>query len=533
MMELQGINFTRLIYDACQRHPERLALAITQVQEGELRSQEHCSYKQLAERIGSVVAGFQRLGLQSGDRVLVLMRVQIDLYVLVIALMALGAIPVLIDRGMSRKRMMSALRSSKAQWLIGTLDIVRHWWKIPALWSLRRFAIDGKTLGVGRMDVPVSAKWSIPKEFAGDAHGLISFTSGSTGAPKGADRTHSSLLAQHHALRAHWPDVDEDRDSTCFPVMVLHQLCCGISTILPAMDLSRPAFCVPELLYHQFESERISRFSAAPACLQTLVEWASNQHVQFRSIRALAIGGSTISVRLAEKLLLVFPEAAITCVYGSTEAEPIASIALADFLEHAQEDRGYLLGYPAACAELCISAAGANFDDEQDLLNARCPVGGEGEIWVKGPHVLKAYVDQPEATRLSKIISKDGHVWHRTGDVGFMDHHHRLWMVGRYWDRLQWQDQVVWPFVVEKQIDLLDGVRRSALVAVGADWVLALECQNGIPDSVRDVLIAMQLPVPVILVAMTIPVDGRHQSKIDRESLKQILSKKRAGNDGP
>ena len=85
---------------------------------------------------------------------------------------------------------------------------------------------------------PTSRRPSWPQ--VPDQSALISFTSGSTGRPKGADRTHSILLAQHDALQAHAPGREGEIDMPCFPAVVLHNLSCGISSVVPPIDLRHP-----------------------------------------------------------------------------------------------------------------------------------------------------------------------------------------------------------------------------------------------------------------------------------------------------
>jgi len=94
---MSGRNFIRAIVDAGRRHPERLALAVPQAN-GDV---ERSRYGELLAEVAHTQSALTRLGLVQGDRVLLAARPGRALYVLVIALLGLGLVPVLIDSGMT------------------------------------------------------------------------------------------------------------------------------------------------------------------------------------------------------------------------------------------------------------------------------------------------------------------------------------------------------------------------------------------------------------------------------------------------
>jgi len=249
---MSGINLVQPVFEAWDGHPDKPALKVSRLQGLELKETQSLTYGQLKEETGRYQRALEAMDLKTGDRVLVLSRVRAELYVLMIALLAMGLVPVLIDRGMKAARIRAAIRLSGAKVAIGEADILRFWWLFPPLWRMQRLALDGKVLGVDdfRAWLP---NHGVPRcsLLPPDAHGLITYTSGSTGLPKGADRTHRSLIAQHHAIREHWPDQPDDVDCTCFPVLVLHNLSCGISTVLPPIDLAAPRSLRPRSGHHR------------------------------------------------------------------------------------------------------------------------------------------------------------------------------------------------------------------------------------------------------------------------------------------
>ncbi len=555
MMPVDKDNLIRPILEAANRDPERLALHITRL-DGQKTAQQTAretaiSYGQLLALAARYQAGLQACGLGLGDRVLVLSTVRLELYALIIALLGLGMVPVLIDRGMSAARIRAAIRLSRAKAAVGEVAIVRYWWLFRPLWRLTRLAFDGRAFGVRnwQRDLPGSAALHC-QPLPPDAHGLITFTSGSTGLPKGADRTHGSLIAQHRAIRAQWPDQPEDRDSPCFPVLVLHNLSCGISSLLPPIDLGKPGHFDAGIVLDAYRQQRISRIEAAPAFMQHLCQYALQQGIPLPEVRAIAIGGSTLPDRLLPLLPQVFPNASILGVYGSTEAEPIAKISLEELLRDGSQQDGYLIGWPSPDATVVLipTTQVGTFQEgalpirtDAEVWAAALPAGVPGELLVSGAHVLAAYLDNPEATRESKIPRPDGTVWHRTGDVAQWDAQGRLWLLGRLKDRIDaipatdpprhW-----WPYVLERQLDALPNIARSVVLATPEGPCVLLvpmakEAMNEqvLADALRRVLGQAGLERAHWAVIDTLPVDGRHNSKIDRVALLERLHRARGG----
>ncbi len=512
-------NFCSAIVVAANRHPQRLALRVPCAADG-YQSAEQLSYAQLLARAAQLQQGLLAAGLRQGERVLLIAQPSLDLYAALLALLGLGMVPVLLDRGMSRSRLLASIRLSGARTLLGERALLKRWWLLPSLWRLQRLSLDGSCLGVRALprDLQSTAQAFRCAPVNEQSHGLISFTSGSTGLPKGADRTHASLTAQHLAIRQHWPDQDDDIDLPCFPVLVLHNLCCGISTVLPATDLAKPGQVEPARVLRQIQREGITRVAGAPAYLQRLVSYAQAKGLHLNGVRSLVVGGSTLSENLLRDCLSVFPNAEALVVYGSTEAEPIAEVAMSELLRDWHQQPGHLVGRPAAMAEVWVVDPLQPLSDAASVARARLPAGQPGEILVAGPHVLKGYVDNPSATAENKIPRDDGQVWHRTGDVGLFDQAGRLWLNGRLKDALWVDGQAQYSFPVEKALDALPGVRRSAMLC-GPNGELLLVLEGQVPCELRALLARFGMAQARLALIDSMPVDGRHNSKIDRPAL--------------
>jgi len=467
-------------------------------------NEKKISYADLAQCIAEFQTGLQQQDLKTGDRVLLLFPVSIDLYALIIALLGLGLIPVFIDMGFGFKKALTTIKNAKINLIISTPALLKMQFIFPALWKL--------TLKL-TSDLKITTQQAIIIEACdSQQQGIITFTSGTTGQPKGTDRTHSSLIAQHLAIRSHWQDQPNDIDMPCFPMVVLHNLCCGITTVLPEIDFKQPAAVKPELIIQQIQKFKITRLSGAPAYIKKITDYLLQYPTDLPSLKSVLIGGSTVNQALCTDLIQVFnPTVEINIVYGSTEAEPISHIQAKEIL--ANQGEGYLVGKAVPQTQVMIVNLPPVFEAE-NLLNYQVKAGEVGEILVAGDHVLRGYIDNKAATKELKIISNQT-LWHRTGDLAYQDQKEQLWLMGRTADK-------PFPYPIEIEIDQLIQVKRSALVSCQNKLILAIELMPNqvMPDNIKI------LETIEIRQVEQIPVDKRHNSKINRPQLCQELKEK-------
>ncbi|MER2471274.1 fatty acid CoA ligase family protein [Photorhabdus laumondii] len=514
-------NICQPIVDAAQKYPEHLALQAP-------HSRDHSSGLSF-QTFFSHASHFQhqltQAGFVAGDRLLVIIQPGLILYPLLIAILGLGLVPVMLERGLAKKQLREILRHSQLSAVITQPTLGKFWFLLPELWRLRRFVIGQRILGMKVLETPnqhLPLSGFICRDLPPDTTGLITFTSGSTGTPKGANRTHDSLLAQLYAITALFAEGKNEIDLHSFPVMVLHSLCCGNSSILPDFDFSHPATVDPQQIVKQVQGEGITCLSGAPAYMSKITGYAKNKGLSFPNVRTVIVGGAPANKALLENCLTVFPHARHLVVYGSTEVEPISTVEMTTQLNHWATHDGYLVGKPVTQAEICIREITANPQQITPLAT-----GNVGEILVAGPHVLKDYIDNPQATKENKLPRKQGGIWHCTGDVGYLDTTGQLWLLGRVKDKVVLDDgRIIHPYVLEKRINELPGVTQSAFVLHPLGGAALILESATLPTDLPAILDELDLTlVTRIYCANPIPVDIRHNSKINRIALINMLRK--------
>lgn len=502
---------------------------------------ESITFGELARRIGRFRRGLADAGYVAGDRFVVMFPVCIDLYAFVLALLAEGMVAVFVDLGMGKKRVLHAVRQSKAVAIVSVDPLLKLWPLVRVLWGRKRYSVDRRRIGVQTLDSLLADeptdRPTLDRERGASA--LMTFTSGSTGVPRAADRTHDILIAQHEALLEEFPNIPGEVDMTCFPVVPLHSLCCGISTVMPAVDLREPASVEPGLVLDQIVEHGVTRLSGAPAFLSRIADEVERRGGRgMETISRVGVGGAPTPRDLCRRLVASLPDAELIIIYGSTEAEPMSTTTMAEFAE-AQGD-GYLVGSKiSAAATLALVDLDEPLPtlDHREMEPYKVPRGEPGEVVVRGPHVLREYVDDPEATRTTKLPALDGGVWHRTGDVGYWDRDGRLWLVGRMNDAIPMpavapgRPSTLHPFAVEQEVEQIEGVRRCAVVANRdhPHGVCYIEVQPAVDDvdavttALADLLQTRGLSHLRVVQTFKIPVDPRHNSKVDRVKLREQL----------
>jgi len=360
---------------------------------------------------------------------------------------------------------------------------------------------------------------------------LLTFTSGSTGAPKAALRTHGFLLAQNEVLRSSLEFHPGDVDLTTLPIVVLANLASGLTCVIPHGDMRAPGLIDPKPIVDQIVKAGVARLVAGPALLERVAGYCIERQINLVGLRRIYSGGGPVFPGLLDRLLLVAPEARITAVYGSTEAEPIAHVDLAELdgsdRQAMRDGRGLLVGHPVA--QLRVSVIANRWGEEigpftePEFAGCELPAWQPGEITVCGDHVLTGYVDgRGDAETKFRV---DGSVWHRTGDAGYRDERGRLWLLGRCAAVIKDARGELYPFTVECALSHVTGVARSAVVTHGDHRVLALEMDRR--ADLADVRRAVRwADLDDVIVVPRIPVDRRHNAKVDYVALAQLVSHK-------
>lgn len=560
------------------------------------RAYTHLTFHQLAHEIARLSHGLPALGIVRGMRTLLAVKPDLHFTPLVYALLNIGAVPVLIDPGMGLKNLFTCIADVEPDGLIA-IDRAQRMRRVigrRAFKSVRvSITVGRRTFGdptiadareIGEKALRTGPFVSV--DVSPDDPSAILFTSGSTGPAKGVVSTHGIMLAQTAAIRDLFGVKPGDVHLAAFPPFALFSTAMGATAVMPDLDPTRPATCDPALLVEGIEDQGVNFAFGSPAIWRRVADYCEARAITLPSIRNIMIFGAPIPPSVLARFgkILSGSNTAVSPVspiglppsplaadvpnvrdgaslpasdprspdgrhgqagratpdaytpYGATEGLPIACIGgrevAAETGAQTALGKGYCVGMPAPGVDVrIIKLTDQPIPDWHDSLVL--PQGEIGEITVRGPVVTREYFRNPEHNARAKIVDGD-QIWHRMGDVGYLDERGRLWMCGRKGQRVRTASGDMFTVCCEAIFNEHRDVCRSALVGAGLGGVqkpviviepTAAGWGRADRDTFKRELLALARGneltrnIDTILFHRAFPVDIRHNAKIFREQL--------------
>ena len=289
-----------------------------------------------------------------------------------------------------------------------------------------------------------------PVEIKGEDLAFLQYTGGTTGVSKGAMLTHRNMVANlEQAKAALNPLLDEGKELivTALPLYHIFALTAnclmfltiGGTNLLITNPRDMPNF-VKELGKYKFTA-----LTGVNTLFNGLLNTPGFSNLDFSKLKLSLGGGMAVQRPVAERWQQV-TKSRLLEGYGLTECAPMVSLS-----PYNQKAYDGSIGVPAASTDVKIML--------EDGTEA--PVGEPGEMWVKGPQVMKGYYNRPEATT---EILKDG--WLATGDVASMDENGYFTIVDRKKDMIIVSGFNVFPNEVEEVVMEHEGIVEAAAVGV-------------------------------------------------------------------
>jgi long-chain acyl-CoA synthetase len=472
---LEHASIGDLVESCCARHAERPAFT---------SMGKTLSFKAFEEATRAIGAWLQARGLEKGDRVAVMMPNILQNPVIIFGILRAGFVVVNVNPLYTPRELEHQLKDSGAKALFVLENFASTVAQVVSRTAVREVVVTtmGDMLGLKGMIVNLVVRrvkklvpaWSLPGHIPftqvmrdGAARRLqpiavaphdtafLQYTGGTTGISKGATLTHQNLLSNMEQIRL-WIEptfrVKKRPDQLVFicalplyhifalTVNGLMGIALGGHNVLVANPRDIPAF-VKELGKYP-----VHIFPGLNTLFNALMNNPDFAKLDFSGL-VLTLGGGMAVQRPVAERWQAMTGCAITEGYGLSETSPVATANRFD-----RPDFTGTIGLPLPSTDIDIR------DDE----GATLPLGGVGEICIRGPQVMAGYWQRPDET--AKVMTPDG--FFRSGDIGYMTPEGYTKIVDRKKDMILVSGFNVFPNEVEEVAMSHPGVLECAAIGV-------------------------------------------------------------------
>jgi acyl-CoA synthetase (AMP-forming)/AMP-acid ligase II len=277
----------------------------------------------------------------------------------------------------------------------------------------------------------------------------LPYSSGTTGLPKGVMLTHRNLVANICQMGPPHRTSPDDVVIAVLPFFHIYGMVVILNAALArgATLVTMPRFELPGFL-QAMQDHRVTRAYIVPPIALALAKHPIVDDYDLSSLRMMLSGAAPLGPEL-QGACGTRLGCGVVQGYGMTETSPVTHVVPDD---DAGEGLGSI-GYLVSNTECRIVDIGT----EDDV-----PDGEVGELWIRGPQVMKGYLGNPEAT--ADTIDEDG--WLRTGDIGRVDEAGRFWIVDRLKELIKYKGYQVAPAELEAVLIGHPSIADAAVIPI-------------------------------------------------------------------
>ena len=432
-----------LFVRSCKRFPRKTALIDGPFQ---------YSYSELGEQAGRLANSLRGRGIQEGERVALLMKNCKEFVVAYFALPKIRAVLVPLNHRCVARELEYMLSDCAAKALIfesefaGTVSQLKG--RVPSLKQYIRVGGSGSPETAEFEEVVRAGDPSEPDcEPLEDDDCTILYTSGTTGRPKGALITHRTRVSCTVNMLL---DGSVEPDGVSLMGGPLFHTGTTNIALLPHIAAGATVVVIPQLDPESFagavQTNRVTHVATVPTILHNLLESGAFERFDFSSLRKIYYGASTIPLRDLQRIMDRLPQVEFFQGYGQTESTQLTVLR--------PEQQIPKLGCTGK-AHLLVDLRVVD-ENDQDV-----PPGGAGEVITRGPHVMKEYLNLPEATREA---FKGG--WFHTGDVARIDEEEFITIVGRKKEMIISGGENIYPREIEMVLNAHPRIKEAVVFGI-------------------------------------------------------------------
>ena len=392
------------------------------------------TYRELASSISKVAAGFAARGFSKGDVVAIYSPNCLEYPIAFQAIASLGGISSTANPSYTARELAYQLNDAGAKYLLTVPELLERGLEAASQSKVESVFVFGNAAGAIPFSVLLEHCDSVPKVQINPKEDAVAlpYSSGTTGLPKGVKLTHYNLAANVYQLSNRELISSADTIIGILPffhiyglqIFFNYSLYCGATlVVMPQFDL--------ETFLRLVQKYKITRAHLVPPIVLALAKQPIVDKYDLSSLKiitsAAAPLGNELTLECEQRLNCVVKQA-----YGLTETSPITHI-------NPDEREKIKSGSVGPCIR--------NTECQIVDIETEKPLGfhEQGELWIRGPQVMKGYLNNPEAT--AKVIDADG--WFRTGDIAYVDEDGYFYIVDRIKELIKYNGYPIAPAELE------------------------------------------------------------------------------------
>lgn len=465
-------SLQQLLKNTAEKYPNKIAIHF---------NGKELSYKELYESALKFAGYLQKIGIQKGDRVAIMLPNTPQSVISFYGVMMAGGIVVQTNPMYTERELAFQMKDSGAKAIVALDILFPRIKKIQGETELEHVII---TVIKDYLPFPKNLVYpfiqkkqygfSVKVEHKGNDHliteimkhpalqepimninfeedlAILQYTGGTTGFPKGVMLTHKNLIANTKMCQAWLYKCREGEEIVLGALPFFHVYGMTTVMILSVLQASKMVLIPkpdPEVLLKTIQSQRPTMFPGAPTMYIGMLNHPELSKYDLSSIDSCISGSAPLPVEVQEQFERLTGGKLVEG-YGLTESSPVTH---ANLLWDGERVKGSIgLPWPDTLAEIRSVETGEPL-----------PVGEIGELVVKGPQVMKGYWNRPEETQ---EVLKDG--WLHTGDMGYMDEEGYFYIVDRKKDMIIASGYNIYPREIEEVLYEHPAVKEVVVAGV-------------------------------------------------------------------
>lgn len=391
------------------------------------------TYAQLVPTIQRLAAGFAGHGLNKGD-VLAIYSPNLPEYALTFhAVAMLGGVVTMVPTLFTDDEVKTQLHDAGAKFLVTIPELMDKAREAAAAANIEKIFVIGEAEGAIPLDSLLANDSELPANRISSPEDLVAlpYSSGTTGFPKGVMLTHRNLVSMLCQIQANDALTAKDTMVCVVPMYHLYGLHVVVNLALRqgATVVTLPRYDLTQFL-RVLEKYEVTVAPLVPPLVLALSRAPEVEQYDLSRLKWIHCGAASLADKVAQACCQRL-SCQIKYGYGLTEVSPLSHASLS-----LERDKPGSVGY-------CLPNTECKIVDL--VTNAELGPNEEGEIWIRGPQVMKGYLGNPQAT--AEMIDDEG--WLRSGDIGYADENGGLFVVDRLKELIKYKGRQVAPAELE------------------------------------------------------------------------------------